>query len=114
MATEELEAGIKVRHKEKNKLGVIVSDSMGLCGPGFVMVEFDGSASVCSCRVLELEKLDKIQASLDPRKCGECIFANQSRCYRYSPARLGWMFSSKTARKIPTRIYPYCQNEVCH
>jgi hypothetical protein len=109
-ATQEIQAQTRVLHLEK-RIGIVVPDSMmSLCGPGSVMVEFDGG-EVMACLVSDLEAFELIEITFDHQNCAGCIFADGRNCHRYNTSRYARMMDSQGKKHIPKQLYPNCQQE---
>jgi len=105
--------GTRVRG-EDNREGIVIADLLGFCNSECVVVHFDGGLGFILTPVANLEVLGPVNIKIDPEKCRECIFFNSGRsgCLRvnYWLPVLGQ--SGREDRKRPSRIFPFCQEEV--
>lgn len=108
--------GAKVRHKTHQKIGAVVPDILGsgVCDDNNVLVEFDGISQVSAISTTDLENLGMLCPVVNTQKCGSCVFFGGRECFRYHPqGRLQMLHQGNSYQRIPNRIYPFCQDEVC-
>jgi len=110
MTKKDFKLGTKVKRTDSKRIGEVVADSFDLCDDKSVMVEFDGVFCVASVNCGDLVILGVVEPEIDSEKCRGCIFFNGARCLRYSAGRLGMILSGKNNKRLPNRIYPFCQN----
>jgi hypothetical protein len=109
-----------VKRISDEKIGVVISDDFGCCGPDEVMVVYEGTTFGDGTDFRELENLGPEKPVADPEKCGAgkgpecCIFLAMSRgftCERFGHLRNTLIFrkESMKAKREPTAMFPKCQ-----
>ena len=110
MTKDSFRLGTKVRDKKDKRIGAVVSDSFGCCGPSEIAIEWDGKTGIEGTNWQVLGILEVISPKVNLEKCRDCVFSNGRECLRHTPGRAGMLYRNDNRRKrIPDRIYPYCQ-----
>lgn len=102
------EPGWKVKNLRDERFGVIVPDSLGICGKKDVMVEYDRLRGEKATKKNSLRVLSVVKTETDYQACGGCVFFTGMACLRYSRGRMS-MMSGANGKRIPDRIYPHCK-----
>lgn len=119
---KKMNLGTKVKNKETGELGVVVTDQWNCCGPGEVLVVYEGTTASHGTDLNLLEYLGPENAKADLRKCGAgqggekcCIFlvvgSNGPECQRFGPLRNTIIFrkDKMAAQREPSELFPACQ-----